>query len=144
MVALKVIRKICNDQCCIGDMYLNNTLFAHTLEPVDRGLTKDMSPDTVKSLKVQYKTAIPTGEYSVSLYDSPKHKMVVPLIEDVPGFDMVEIHIGNFPQDTEACILVGQGVGLNRLVYSKNAFDMLMTELKKTDKITLEIWKLHD
>lgn len=56
------------------------------------------------------RSAIPAGSYFVKWFDSPKHGKVF-LLEDVPSRDMVEIHIGNGPTDTEGCILVGNQYG---------------------------------
>jgi hypothetical protein len=52
--------------------------------------------------------AIPAGRYAVTLYDSPKRHCEVPLLVDVPGRSMIEIHWGTFPQNYEGCIGVGE------------------------------------
>src|SRR6185437_13692460 len=51
--------------------------------------------------------AIPLGTYHVVLAWSPKFQCLTPHIEDVPGFTSVEIHWGDYPKDTEACLMVG-------------------------------------
>ncbi len=48
------------------------------------------------------------------------------MLIDVPGFTGIRIHIGNFPKDTEGCILVGTKLGIDKVVNSKIAFDGLM------------------
>jgi hypothetical protein len=53
-----------------------------TLEPQTRGAGK----------KVYGFTAIPCGRYKVTLFYSPEHKYIVPLLQNVPGFDYIEIH----------------------------------------------------
>jgi hypothetical protein len=50
---------------------------------------------------------IPTGRYQLTLYPSPHFKRVMPLLVDVPGRSMIEIHFGNVPGASDGCILVG-------------------------------------
>jgi hypothetical protein len=52
--------------------------------------------------------AIPLGRYKITLYDSPHLHAIVPLLEDVPGRSMIEIHWGTFPQNYKGCIGVGE------------------------------------
>lgn len=56
---------------------------------------------------------IPVGPQSASWYFSPAHKLYVYLLADVPGHSGVEIHIGNKVQDTDGCMLIGEGYGLS-------------------------------
>lgn len=50
---------------------------------------------------------IPAGTYQVVKYNSPKFKMPVPRVLDVPGHEGIEIHPGNYAHDTAGCVLVG-------------------------------------
>ena len=52
--------------------------------------------------------AIPTGTFRVTVYDSPHLGRRVPLLEDVPGRTMIEMHWGSFPDNSDGCILVGE------------------------------------
>jgi hypothetical protein len=72
-----------------------------TLEDKDRNLEAG-------GVKVYGQTAIPRGTYQVVLAWSPKRKGLVPLLVGVPQFVGIEIHIGNRPEDTEGCILLGR------------------------------------
>lgn len=115
-----------------GELYINNKYFCDTLEPVDRGLTKVMSINQIKAIKVPSKTAIPTGKYSI-LYDiqSPKYSQIkwyydycqgkMPRLLDVPGFDGVLVHPGNFVSDTQGCLLLGKRNG-DQLIDSKKTW----------------------
>lgn len=82
-----------------------------------------MTLDQIKAIKVQNKTAIPTGRYRVTRQYSLKHRRDVPLINDVKGFGGVEIHIGNYPKDTEGCLLLGTDRGPDEVLNSKAAID---------------------
>jgi Family of unknown function (DUF5675) len=84
---------------------------------------------------VEYAPKIPEGPHRFVLYKSPKHGMVVPLLDDIldPNDQdrKFELHIGNYNEDSDGCILVGLGLG-NRanggkmLTSSKQAFDQIM------------------
>jgi hypothetical protein len=52
-----------------------------------------------------------------------------PLLDNVPGFSGVRIHVGNFPTDTEGCILVGTTPGQDEVLDSKIAFEALMEKI---------------
>lgn len=90
-----------------GEFSVNGNFFSHCLEPTDRGLTSDMSPAQIAAIKVQNKTCIPTGTYNVTRYYSNKNGRNVPLVNGVTGFADIEIHQGNFPKDTDGCLLLG-------------------------------------
>lgn len=98
-------------------VYLDGVFSCFGLEPPTRD-------DSVKP------RAIPDGTYEVKLLWSPSHKRIVPHVLNVPGFDAIEIHIGNFPQDTKGCLLVGDGCGLNYVSESKQAFDRFFAQLE--------------
>ncbi|HZY37639.1 MAG TPA: DUF5675 family protein [Mucilaginibacter sp.] len=91
----------------IGDFSVNGNYFSHCLEPTDRGLTSTMSLADIAAIKVPDKTCIPTGVYNVTANNQSKFGPNVPILNDVPGFADVEIHHGNFPYNTDACLLLG-------------------------------------
>ena len=123
-----------------------------TLEDEDRGLTQDMPAEKIKALKVYGKTAIPTGRYRVELRVSPKYKDrpwakpfggLIPYIIDVPGFDAVAIHVGNTPDETDGCPLVGmvRGNKRGRLYDSTAAFrDLMQYYLLPAHERHQEMW----
>ena len=58
----------------IGKLYINGEYFCDTLEDRDRGLKQSNDLELIKEVKVMHETAIPTGEYKVSLnIVSPKY-----------------------------------------------------------------------
>jgi hypothetical protein len=111
-----VARRTPADGCTIGQMFVAGRWQAWTME------------DTVRAgPKVPGETAIPAGRYRVSLFRSPHFGWFVPLLHDVPGFSMVEIHPGNTSRDTAGCILVGFGLHGVALTNSRLAFDALVS-----------------
>jgi hypothetical protein len=101
-----------------GRLFIDGVFQCFTLEPVTRN-------DDVKP------RAIPAGTYTLDIRFSPKHGRDVPHVENVPGFDEIEIHIGNFPQDTIGCCLVGQSRSTDFVGQSHGAFDALFAKLQK-------------
>lgn len=140
---LKILRILKTDSCTIGELYIDDNYFCDTLEDKDRGLTKEMSVEEIKKRKVKGSTCIPSGEYDVTINYSPRFKINLPLICDVPGFSGIRMHpTGNSANDTEGCILIGKWNGNkdNWISDSKITFNKLFTKLKASkDKITITI-----
>jgi hypothetical protein len=88
--------------------------------------------------------AIPTGEYSVGVYDSPHAGHPVPILQDVPGRDFIEIHCGNFPEDSKGCILVGMRRVQDTIEQSKAAFNQLFPLIQaaigRKERVVLTIY----
>ncbi|HXC06965.1 MAG TPA: DUF5675 family protein [Bacteroidia bacterium] len=76
-------------------------------------------------------TLIPEGTYSVTLYNSPANKMIVPLLVAVPGFTGIEWHIANWPHDLKGCTGVGSAIvpAIPQLSGSTLAFNKMMSFL---------------
>lgn len=95
MLELKLQRTQLTDKATIGVLWADATLLCYTLE------------DAVREVKIQNKTAIPSGRYQVRMTYSMRFKKIMPQLMDVPNFAGVRIHGGNTESDTEGCILVG-------------------------------------
>lgn len=81
---------------------------------------------------------VPAGTFVVLLQWSDRFQMTTPHIQDIPGFTAVEIHPGNDPVDTEACLLPGTSRGPDLVSSSRLAFATLMEKLvAATDPITI-------
>lgn len=97
--------------------------FGYSCEDVDRG---------DGAAKVKGRTAIPVGTYAVKLYNSPKHGPDTPELVDVPGFQHIQIHSGNGPQDTEGCLLFGLARDETQVLRSRQACTWLRAEIVRT------------
>jgi len=119
---IKVIRDTFTEDSTIGKMYINDKYHCYTLE------------DKVREVKVQNVTAIPKGRYEVIVNFSNRFQQLMPLLLNVPNFEGVRIHWGNYSKDTEGCILVGSSKAVNMVGNSRAQYTKLMAELKKANK----------
>lgn len=112
---LEVRRGQYTHQSTTGELFLDGQFFCYTLEPPKR----DVKPCT-----------IPVGSYDLTLRWSPRFARLMPHVEGVPGFDGILIHWGNYPRDTEGCLLVGTSRELDFVGNSRAAFDQLWAKLQ--------------
>lgn len=87
--------------------------------------------------KIYGETAIPEGRYQIDMTYSPKFKMVLPLLVNVPGFEAIRIHSGNTETDTEGCILVGFNLDGDYISSSRLALAALIDKLRLPAWITI-------
>ena len=128
-------RRYKKESYTIGKMLINGEYFCDTLEDKDRGLTQSMSLAQVQKLKVYGKTAIPTGEYSVKMTLSPHFNRVLPLVENVKGFDGIRIHNGQNADHSLGCILVGRNKIKGGLIDSRLTLDKLVMLLNGAEAL---------
>ena len=136
----------------IGRLYVNGERFCDTLEDAVRDLNKNGKFDNGEK-KIYGQTAIPYGTYEITMkVQSPKFSQksaykfcngYLPRLLNVPEFDGILIHIGNYPKDTEGCILVGKNTVVGAVMESTITFKKLYPILKSAsdrgEKITIEI-----
>lgn len=84
----------------------------HTLEDEIR----EVEGQPVSEWKIKGATAIPSGEYRVTLEDSPRFGPDTLTVNDVPGFSGVRMHAGNTEADTEGCPLLGMAINAAGIV----------------------------
>ena len=119
---------------CVDGEYVttDKRYLCDTLEPRRRNLKKEK--------KVPGRTAIPEGRYRVLITKSYRLKRWLPLLLDVPGFNGVRIHPGNYPTDTQGCILPGWNRKKGMVVNSRAAMQQLMLELTSALDRGEELW----
>lgn len=140
MIKLRIKRIAKQPTYTIGKLYIDDKYYCDTLEDKDRGLKQTDSLVSIKSHKIYGKTAIPTGEYYVNLTYSPKFKRILPVIQNVKGYEGIRIHSGNTADDTEGCILVGYNTVKGMVVKSKATLEnILKILLQGDDKIIITI-----
>lgn len=140
---ITLIRKYKLNDYTIGDLYIDGTWFCNTCEDKDRNLYQGMGLDWIKKEKVYGCTAIPYGRYKVTLkVQSPKFKgkkqyekcdAYIPRLENVPGFEGILIHIGNYAKDSYGCILLGENKVKGAVVNSTIWFWKFYDIVKKAD-----------
>lgn len=118
--SLLLKRTTFTDKSTTGELYLPDGVFAcHTLE------------DVCRKEKILGQTAIPAGKYEVVVAWSERFQRLMPRLLNVPLYTGVLIHNGNYPEDTEGCILVGRKPGQDVVLESMLAFDDLFPKIKK-------------
>lgn len=137
----------------IGRLLIDGERFCDTLEDRVRDTNKDGDLLDEGEGKVYAQTAIPYGTYGITLnVQSPKYskrkqyefcKGYLPRLLDVPHFEGILIHIGNKPEDSAGCILVGENKVVGGLINSTATFTRLYERLKaaadRGEKIEIEI-----
>lgn len=138
---LKLKRIALRDTYTIGKLYIDGEYFCDTCEDKVRNLSEEE--------KVAGKTAIPYGEYEVTMNVlSPKYSRrssyiwcggYLPRLLNVPHFDGILIHAGNTAADSAGCILVGENKIKGRVINSMATLQRLMAKLPKNERITITI-----
>ncbi len=124
---LKLVRDPSTERCTLGSLYVDDVWECFSLE------------DVVRDTKIFGETAIPAGTYTVDITHSNHFGKDLPLLENVPNYEGVRIHSGNTAADTEGCILVGVGKGVDSVTQSRVAFDKLFAKMRAADDITITI-----
>lgn len=141
----------------IGHLYLiendEKKYLMDTIEDSDRKLDDEMSLEDIKKKKVYCETAIPTGNYRITMnVQSPSYSKktyyknycngYLPRLLNVKGFDGILMHRGTTAEHSCGCIIVGYNKIKGGLVDSQKAFEMLMEKYlqpNKNETITIEI-----
>lgn len=138
----------------ISRFLIDGNRICEALEDRDRGLNQNMDSKTIKAIKVQNETAIPSGRYRVTMdVVSPKFSKYpfymevcggkLPRLLDVPGFDGILIHVSDGPKAEDllsGCIGVGENKIVGQLTNGKETFRKVYKLLKKAHDRGEEIW----
>lgn len=149
---LELIREVYTDSYTEGKLYIDGDYFCDTLEDKDRELTNDMTEEEIKVKKVYSKTAIPKGEYKITLdVISPKFsaypfymevcKGKLPRLLNVKGFEGILIHVADGYKSADllsGCIGIGTKNSSGTLKDGKETFKKLYAKLE-TNKNNLSI-----
>ena len=100
--------------------------------------------DTVRpaDIKVKGHTAIQEGVYNMVFDYSPTFSRMLLRLLNVPNFEGVRIHIGNFIEDTDGCILVGQYTKNNNVHSSALALEAIDDIIKNETEFIIKIVNL--
>ena len=93
-----------------------------------------------KARKIAGHTAIPEGSYPVVISYSPRFKRWLPLLLSVPNFEGIRIHAGNYPDDTQGCILVGENKFEGMVVDSRIWLHQLINVMEAARDRGESIW----
>ncbi len=109
--------------------------------------------DQKRTTKVKGDTRIDEGEYVIQLAttgghhtrylkDFPKDHIGMLLLQNVPNFQGILIHIGNTEKDTEGCLLVGTDIQGRTVTGSTNAYLAMYRKvapvIKRGEKVTIK------
>jgi hypothetical protein len=120
-----VSRQIYSDRSIIGNLDIDGQWECYTEEPAAPTGDNPVKP-----------YCIPAGTYQVKVIMSPHFGVPTPHILNVPGFEDIEIHNGNYPRDTHGCTLVGATRSADFVGNSLLAFGALMAKLPSEFEIT--------
>jgi hypothetical protein len=115
-VNLLVKRRWLTELSTSGELWLDGQFFCFTLEPPTH--SDDVKP-----------RAIPPGSYDLAISFSPRFRRLMPHVLNVPDFEGILIHFGNYPHDTEGCLLVGSTRSADFVGHSDATFAELFNKL---------------
>ena len=119
MINLLLIRNTFSKKSTIGELFLNGERICDTLENSWQDNQRNIS-------------CIPEGIYPVRLRlprESGTRDYLHLLVQEVPNRDFILVHRGNFPSQTQGCLLVGLGTEQDVVHNSVLAMDLLIKEI---------------
>jgi hypothetical protein len=124
---LKLVRLLDTGEGTLGILFINGFPIFTTLEPPYKNNLRNIS-------------SIPLGTYQGKKFNSPKYGKTFQL--EVEGRDAIEFHPGNFPHETQGCILLGCKFAQNSTlaIYdSAKAFQIFQKLTEEIETINLSI-----
>ena len=119
MINLLLIRNTFSKKSTVGELFLNGERICDTLENSWQDNQRNVS-------------CIPEGVYPVRLRlprESATRDYLHLLVQEVPNRDFILVHRGNFPSQTQGCLLVGLGTEQDVVHNSVLAMDLLIKEI---------------
>jgi hypothetical protein len=140
-------RTILSDKTSIGQFYIDGAYFCFTLEDKTRAPNEP---------KVYGETAIPYGRYEIifrkegKMYPDYAKRFAdidnargMLWIRNIPGFEFVYLHVGNYGADTLGCPLVGMQYGVNEVTEStkayKKIYPIIADALSRGEKVFITV-----
>lgn len=133
---LQLQRTDFSDESTIGSLSVNGKFECFILEDKDRKLESG-------GVKIPAKTCIPRGKYQIVVTHSNRFGRMLPLLLNVPQFEGIRIHTGNYAKNTEGCLLPGKMKGKDCVLNSTEAwgelFDKILAAHNKGEKIWITV-----
>lgn len=148
---IKVKVLIENDHATVSKLTIDGKFYGYVLE------------DENRAVKIKGETRIPSGTYKIGLRTVGKHheqylkdypSIHIGMLElqNVPNFQFILIHKGNFETDTSGCLLCGKewmgSAGVLSVTKSKLAYDeiypIISSAIKHKEDVTIEIDRTYD
>lgn len=125
---LKLYRDTRTDVSTIGRLYADDEFLCYTLE----NHWEDNKPRI---------SCVPADKYFIEtktygrFYESYKHPIVK--LKNVPDRTEILIHIGNYPEDTLGCILVGSTTAKDAVWNSKKTYNDIYPVISQAEMIEI-------
>lgn len=129
---LTLQRYLFTNDYTMGLLFIDGLYFCDTIEDKFRG-------NDLKKTKVYGETCIPYGVYDVKITYSPKHKMNLPQIMNVPYFEGIRFDIANTAKEVLGCVGVGIKSENGKVLQSRKTRNALMSRLQTAKYIKLDI-----
>ena len=136
---ITIIRDTYTSISTIGRLFIDGVEFCYTLEDIVRG----------DGIKVYGETAIPEGEYSMTMSWSGRFKQLMPLLYNKPdltvkdnkgvSFSGIRIHSGNKAVHTHGCVLLGATKSKDFVGNSKKTYKEFLKLLGEFDILKIKI-----
>jgi len=120
---IQVFRKLYTAKSTISDIFIDNVFFGYGLEP------------SVMHGTAGVNQAIPEGKYDIEFYDSPKFSSRLLRVMCAEEYGVILLHNGNFPKDTEGCLILGRTYDTDWVGESKVKLEELSVMLDGFKKV---------
>lgn len=114
----------------------------NTMEPPDYDLKVTDRPEKIRSLKSMHpgQVAIPCGTYVIDTkFVSAKFRGRRLCLKGVPCFSSILIHEGNYPKDTQGCILVGYYRNRGVIINSRQVLQRILSKVPSGSRAEITI-----